>query len=173
MAGDRSTPLVNQCDNKGKYETMKALLELGADPNQESVEGEYRNKPLNLYLSPSEYNEETSEFTPITEEQAECIALLLEYGADVNATYSLGETPLSMVLLWGAGAVRKRLVTLFCDKGADMNVAIASLEKVAEYAPVYYDALYKLYNEGEFVPQDKEKANEYLQKKHSKENKDE
>jgi ankyrin repeat protein len=173
MDGDRSTPLVNQCYNKGKYETMKALLELGADPNRESTEGDFTLKSLNFFLTPDDYNQETFEFTPITEEPAERIALLLEYGADVNAPYPIGETPLTLVLVWGAGDVRQRLVTLFLNKGADMNAALAGLEKAAEIAPVYYDTLYKLYNEGEFVPQDKEKANEYWQKKLSKENKDE
>jgi hypothetical protein len=125
---------------------MKALLEAGADPNKESLGGDIAFKPLNLVIAPDDYNIETHEFSPLTEDRMKCVVLLLEYGAEANSVTQVGERPLAQALTYAAGTMREKLVTLLLDKGADLAAALAAMEQFGEKGlPEYYYALHEVY----------------------------
>jgi hypothetical protein len=148
---------------------MRALLEAGAEPNKENWESDTAYKPLNFVMAPDDYNIETYEFSPMTEDRVKRAALLLEYGADANSVTPGGEMPLAQAIVYSAGIMREELVTLLLEKGADLSAAIAGMEKLGEIgSPEYYYALYEVYkgaveSVGRLVPVDEEKSAGYLQ----------
>ncbi len=137
-SAEGDTPLYNQCLKHWQPEILETLLEIGADPNQdcEMEDGTFRIFMMALF--PDEYEEETGNFIPITEDQLHRIKLLIQYGADVTYTYNSGETALSLVLAYADGEIREELVSLFISKGADVKAAIKGLKKGAENGLIPY-----------------------------------
>ena len=83
-AGDGSTPLWDQAVTDSPVEILEILLELGADPNQISLDGEFELTPLISCLLPETNNE--NEWLPLSSLVMEKSKLLLKYGADINLT---------------------------------------------------------------------------------------
>jgi len=149
-SAEGDTPLGNLCYAEGNAQTMKALLEAGADPNVDTVSQGNTLNPLILVLSPPpDYDLDTHIFTPQTENVIERAKLLIEFGADVNATFDSQITPLALALTYSAGELRKELVTLLRSKGAEVDTALKCMEKQAEYCPEYYYALYEYHAESQ------------------------
>jgi len=138
-SGEGDTPLGNQCYAKGTPEIMKALLDAGADPNQQShIEAGNYLSPLFMVLLPDEYNEETHVFKPLTQDYVERAKLLVAAGADVNEKRESGETPLGLALTFAEGEHRRELFTLLREKGADLDEALKGMEKLAEQGLIEY-----------------------------------
>jgi len=140
---DGDTPLGNQCLDNGLSIIMKTLLETGADPNIFTHIETGNIKPLHLTLLPSEYDEETHEFTPIKAKEIDKVKLLIDAGADVNYVSDSGATALSLVINNSEGDVRKKLAQILLEKGADIKGAIDALEKAVELES--HSAAYSLY----------------------------
>jgi tetratricopeptide (TPR) repeat protein len=171
-----STPLGNICLPGGDAVRMKALLDLGADPNHPSMEDGYAYTPLNQLLRPShDGSANRLGWIPLTETQTGMAAMLLEYGADPNSDmYIL--TPLVQVFTYGEGPHCTELIKLLIKKGANIDAAIKAMEDhiqedeaqetedagAQEAKALFLYALYRLYSAGEFIPQDKEKAAGFL-----------
>jgi len=163
---DGDTPLGNQCLDGGLSVIMKTLLESGADPNCFTHTETGFIKPLHLTLLPSEYDEETQEFTPIKSKEIEKVKLLVNAGADVNYISDSGSTALSLAVNNSEGEVRKKIVRMLMDKNADEQGAIIALEKAVElgsYSAAY--SLYEIYSsqiEGLNVKPDSNLSRKYL-----------
>ena len=86
-ANDGSTPLWSQTTNDGSLKLMQTLLELGANPNQISMEGKKKWTPLFhcLLSSPDESDDDIL----LSFQKAE---LLLKYGADPDQIYDSGKS---------------------------------------------------------------------------------
>jgi len=147
LAGaEGDTPLGNLCYAEGNVQTMQALLAAGADPNVDTVSQGNTLKPLILVLSPpADYDLDTHIFIPQTENVIERAKLLIEFGADVNAMFDSQITPLTLALTYSAGELRKEIVALLRNKGAQVDTALKCMETQAEYCPEYYYALYEFY----------------------------
>jgi len=83
-SAEGDTPLGNQCMPDGTAETLKTLLDLGADPNHETIMNDNSFTPLLLALSPKNYDSEQNTFCPYSSEDIKKIILLLNAGADPN-----------------------------------------------------------------------------------------
>jgi len=127
------TPLGNQCLENGLPVIMKTLLEAGADPNCFTEIDSGPIKPLHLLLLPCEYDEETETLLPVKAANIEKIRLLIDKGADVNYVNDSGSTALSIAINNCEGDVRKEIVKLLLEKGADIKSAIDGLIKGIEY----------------------------------------
>ena len=137
-AGDGSTPLWNQTFNDNPIEVLQTLLELGADPNQISINGEHEWTPLVACLTPEFLvNEEEENFTyhiPITDIQIKRAKLLLDNGADPNLESPClpGYPPLVMAVWYGYPEYYSKhgeeiskdilgFIEYLIKKGADVN----------------------------------------------------
>jgi len=163
---DGDTPLGNQCLENGLSIIMKTLLSIGADPNCFTEIDNGPIKPLHLMLLPSGYNEDTDEFIPIRDSDIEKIKLLIEGGANVNYISDSGSTALSLALNNSEAEVRKELVRLLIDSGADVPSAIDALNKGVEneHSKSAF-TLYEIYSgriEGLNIKQDSVLARKYL-----------
>ena len=132
-AADKSTPLLNQtCNAFEPTEVLKALLELGADPDKSGLFGDIEFTPLIQSLSPV-YDEDENASYPLNETSIEQASLLLEHGADPNlACPSFPDyPPLSMALIYGfktenapegkAAPGILEFIELLIKKGANVN----------------------------------------------------
>lgn len=86
---------------RGHLETVRVLLEAGADPNLSLREVTYR-----------------ALHTAAQEGHNQIVAQLLKYGADINATTQYGETPLISAAFYG----RYSTVVLLLEHGADLRL---------------------------------------------------
>jgi len=145
-AGDGSTPLWNQtCTDCESEEILKTLLELGADPNQISINNDTEWTPLVHCLLPTSnennpQDEEASDeenLDPIDIASIKKAELLLEYGADANliAPGLPGISPLIIAVNNYKFAMKQisdetykdnisgilKLIELLIKKGADIN----------------------------------------------------
>jgi tetratricopeptide (TPR) repeat protein len=92
-AADNDTPLGNQCCLNGNHGIMKALLEVGADPNKQFYRDHARHLPLALLAPVADYDpsspaanaKSNKQYASFTKEEIENVkrlaALLREYGA--------------------------------------------------------------------------------------------
>ena len=118
---------------------MKALLDAGADPKKQShIEAGIYLSPLFMILLPEEYNEETHDFKPLTQDQVERAKLLIAAGANVSEKRESEETPLGLALTFAEGEQRRELFTLLRDKGANIDEALKGMEKLANQGNVEY-----------------------------------
>ncbi len=109
----------------------RAILELGADPNEHSRSGSFDDTPLGLAIRRND-------------DDVEMVELLLQYGADPNLRSCAGPTPTPATpcrtevaptaLMWAASAGRDDLVDLLIRYGADVNLKDASGRTAANYA---------------------------------------
>jgi len=140
------TPLGNICCINGNIESLKILLDCGANPNVETIINETVYKPLHLTLFPESFDEATRTFQPTLVSQLEKAKLLIEAGADVNFELNSWCTPFSLVMLYASGADRINLLELLCKKGADIDATLKLMEDNASIeAPEYWYALYEFY----------------------------
>ncbi|AEQ32948.1 ankyrin repeat protein [Acanthamoeba polyphaga mimivirus] len=111
-----STPLMSACrysSTTSDIETVKLLLEKGADPNYFK-----KNKHLPIILA-SSYSQSTSNM--------ETIKLLLEHGANVNAHDINGNTALIMAIKNSNTFSNFETIKYLLDNGADPNIVNKSL----------------------------------------------
>nr|AXS01238.1 hypothetical protein [uncultured bacterium] len=132
-AGDGSTPLWNQTTDGGTPEIMQTLLELRADPNQISKDGESEFAPLPFSLLPLPDPQDEEGWLPFDDTAIKKATLLLEHGANPNlASPSLSDFPaLMMAVTYGFPDEREpdeplspnvlKLIELLLEKGADPN----------------------------------------------------
>jgi len=95
---DGDWPLVTKAAGKADPEVLRHMLAAGADPNA--------RHPRTL---------ETPIFTAVINERARNVDLLLEYGADINATDYLGLTTLH----WATSQRRWEIMEHLLARGAD------------------------------------------------------
>jgi len=132
-AADGSTALSNQLYRNGSLEKLQILLELGADPNKVSLNGEVEWTPLIQCLIP-DFTEDEKSLCTLKEINVKQARLLLEHGADPNlVTRDLTEnSPLIMAIKYGyiteyvantgeRAAGIFDLIKLFIEKGANIN----------------------------------------------------
>jgi len=161
------TPLGNLCYSNGLYDSMKALLEIGADPNCFTDNGSGLVKPLSFLLLPAEYDEESHEFTPINAYTFEKAKLLIDSGADVQYVDDSNFSVLALAINFSEGEIRSRIVKMLLDKGADILSAVKVLKKDAEndFPPAAF-ALYEIFSglidEIKIIP-DEKLARKYLE----------
>jgi len=108
---DKNAPLVTteqllSAAKSGDTETVKSLLEKGADVNAKGDIG------TNIF-----FHEATALMWASAKGQTDTIKLLLDKGADINAENFIGST----ALMWAAGHGDTNVVQLLLDKGADIN----------------------------------------------------
>ena len=128
-AGDGSTPLWNQTTINGSSEILKTLLELGANPNQISRDGDGDYTPLAFCLLPNPDENNADNWLPFDNQAIEKAKLLLQHGADPNlACPSLPDLPpLVMAIRYGFGdnnginPIAVELIELLLEHGADPN----------------------------------------------------
>ena len=131
-AGDGSTPLWNQASPDGSFEVFQTLLELGADPNKISIDGEHEWTPLTNCLRPNPDENDEDSWLPFDALAIKKATLLLEYGADPNLTSSSfpDHPPLVMAINYGFPSVEENkplsaealeLIEMLLLRGADPN----------------------------------------------------
>ena len=98
---------------KGQTNVVKDLLDKGADVNERSGCGLGSDPNL------------TALICAVTDGHIETVKVLVARGADVNVTYQNGWTPLAYVAYKGNAGIAKLLI----EKGADIDTAMAQLEK--------------------------------------------
>ena len=162
------TPLGNLCYSNGLYDSMKALLETGADPNCFTDNGSGAVKPLNFLLLPSEYDEDSNNFTSISANNADKAKLLIDYGADVNYTDDSGFSALALAINFSEGEIRSRIIRMLLEKGADIQSAVEIIKNNAEKGsfPHAAFALFELYSgyiEDLNIKPDEKLARKYLE----------
>ena len=160
------TPLANHCLDNGLLIIIKALLDIGADPNCSTKIKSGFIKPLHLMLLPTKYNRKTHEFTLINSSDIERIKLLVNSGADVNYKGDSGLTALSLAINNSEGKLRTDLIKFLLEKGADEQAAIDALKKDVEQGHSKSAfSLYELFSgriEGLSAKQDSNLARKYL-----------
>lgn len=112
--------------NGGHVETVKLLIENGADVNVRDCS----DMNLLMYL----YNTNIYEYTPSpTDEEIIAIAeLLIENGVDVNATDKYGQTVLKYAVNYKAK--NYEAISFLIENGADVNAIDESGQTVLDYA---------------------------------------
>ncbi|MDR3199984.1 MAG: ankyrin repeat domain-containing protein, partial [Spirochaetales bacterium] len=124
-AGDGTTPLINAIYVSEKQPaTIEAILQLGANPNPVTHNGDGFYTPL-LYLL-YHGTDEAGNKLPLA---ADCLAaanLLADYGADVNAKNDTGNTPLHLAILNGEGPENLEFIEKLLAKGANINAVANS-----------------------------------------------
>lgn len=125
-SAEGSTPLWNQCTQNGNFEILKCLLDLGANPNQESCsDNELNFYPLTEALLP--IVDETGEnFSCFDDSAIKKALILLLYGADANICSDIlpDYTPLMLAVSYGEGKENVNLVKRLIEKGADLNAKL-------------------------------------------------
>jgi ankyrin repeat protein len=112
-------PPLTDAASKGDIESVKALLDDGADVNEWC-----------LGFSP---------LMAASSGYADVVKLLLDRGADVNLSAKRGDSPLGLAVCSGQADIAKLLI----EKGANIDMAIAGLEqKVAQCASQAADPAY-------------------------------
>ena len=107
-------------DRRNSYTILGMLLEHGVNPNLRNPRDERFNFTILHHLAGKSCNSRTYGHTE--EEVVEFASLLLNYGADINATDNkLKSTPLG----WAARFGCKKLVEFLLDRNADPNLADA------------------------------------------------
>ena len=105
ISGRRDTALM-YASKKGHTETVRLLLDHGANPNSQD---KYGDTPLILAVA----------YGDMSEESTDILRLLLDHGADVNVQDNDGNTALMTAMTEERGA---EIVKLLLDHGADPNV---------------------------------------------------
>ena len=108
-------PLLHLAAAFADHETVRALLDAGADVHQIS-QTPMRNQALHACLALSK--------------DAETVRLLIEHGADVNAAQTAGYRPLHQAAVAG----RDDLVRMLVDAGADKSARCDRGKSAADYA---------------------------------------
>ena len=140
-----SRPLLNACE-KGQYDTAKALLDRGADPN--AVPGPDvaqlgwmdRVRAL-LHLSTSNNRPSDTRnalFWAAVRGHADIVRLLLERGANVNQTFPYGETVIAHVASDGNIPILKLLV----ERGAYPNTRPGPHDLLYAWSPLDLAAMH-------------------------------
>lgn len=117
-AGDDSTPLWNACHYDKPIELMQLLLELGANPNKQSVYQGLVWYPLSYCLL-RDGGENGESNNPPCRETIQKAKLLLEYGADPNK--GIEDFPPLMQAILNCDHKDIDLLKLMLEKGADTN----------------------------------------------------
>jgi len=127
-AGDGSTPLWNQTTLDGSLDILQTLLEIGANPNLTSRDGEYEWMPLANSLLPFPDKTDEDKQLPFDANAIKKAKLLLEYGADPNLeSPSLsGFPPLILAIRFGFPQPKGQteileLIEMLLQRGADPN----------------------------------------------------
>jgi len=146
-SSEGDTPLGNLCYSNGLCDSMKALLEIGANPNCFTDNGSGSVKPLSFLLLPAEYDEESHKFTPINANTADKAKLLIDSGADVKYVDDSGFSALALTINFSEGEIRSRIIRMLLDKGAEILPAVKALKKDAEnnFPPAAF-ALFELFS---------------------------
>lgn len=109
------TPVLHAVDTHD-VETLRTVLKAGGDPNPVYAKGMFRSSPLtaagfagmqdllktllDFEANPNARNPEglTALHSVARTHNTECALLLLEYGADLNATSTQGQTPMTVAI---------------------------------------------------------------------------
>ena len=140
-SGEGFTPLLNHCYNNGMPQTLKTLLELGANPDKMCNINETAWTPLLFCLSPVSDDEDENKILPYSDTMAEKIKILLENGADPNLlSQSLPDLPPLMLALRcvvfqeNGNENNLKIIEMLLKHGADPNFTDSDLTRPLDFA---------------------------------------
>ncbi len=127
-ASNGSTPLLSTTFAGCPISIMQTLLEIGANPNQISINNGHEKSPLCGCLHTFKYINDDEEIVPFDLEAIEKAKMLLDYGADPNLAgkdddFVLPFPPLVMAIEYGDTSQPEllELIELLLKKGANPN----------------------------------------------------